>query len=156
MKNLIYLCLAFCMATTVGFAQKLTDKDLQGTWNLVGLDVLSSQGIYFDLANDDVKFSEEVEAQAPPEAIAQAKESMAPTIAALKQMKMIVNGNEIKQTMPGDEEKGVYSIVNEDDAQKLKIIFADGTGDTANLYMKDKKLYIDLGEDGIFIYSKEQ
>ncbi|MFL9838680.1 hypothetical protein ABS768_14305 [Flavobacterium sp. ST-75] len=155
MKNLIYLCLAFCMATTVGFAQKITDKDLQGTWNLVALDALSSQGIYLDLANNDVKFSEEVQAQAPAEALAQAKESMAPTIDMLKQMKMIVNGNEIKQSVPGDEQTGIYSIVNEGEMQKLKIIYADGTDDNVEFYMKDKKLHVNLGEDGLFIYAKE-
>src|SRR5690606_7411687 len=155
MKNLIYLCLAFCMATTVGFAQKLTDKNLQGTWNLVALDALSSQGIYLDLTNDDVKFSEEVEAQAPPETLTQAKANLAPTIAMLKQMKMIINGNEIKQSVPGDEQTGIYSIVNEGEMQKLKIIYADGTDDNVEFYMKDKKLHVNLGEDGLFIYAKE-
>ncbi|MEE1899201.1 hypothetical protein V1389_12680 [Flavobacterium rakeshii] len=156
MKNLIYLCLAFCMATTAGFAQKLTDKDLQGTWSLVALDVLSSQGIYLDLVNNDIKFSEELQSQATPEVIAQAKESMTSTVDLFKQMKMIINGNEIKQSVPGDEQTGIYSIVNEGEKQILKIIFEDGTDDYAEFYIKDKKLHVNLGPDGLFIYAKKQ
>ncbi|RYJ42074.1 hypothetical protein [Flavobacterium beibuense] len=154
MKKLIYLCLAFCMTTTISFAQKLTDKDLQGTWNVVALDLLETEGIYFDLIKGDVEFSEAIKSQTPAEALEQAKVSIAPTITMLKEMKMIITGNNIQQYIPGEEVTGVYTLVNENEKQKLKIIYSDDTEDFVEVYMKEGKLYIDLEQDGLFIYKK--
>ncbi len=142
------------MTTAISFAQKLTDKNLQGTWNVVAVDLLETEGIYLDLIKEDVVFSEEVKSQAPAETLEQAKASMAPTITMLKEMKMIITGNNVQQFIPGEEVNGVYTLVNENNKQMLKITYSDDTEDFVEVYMKEDKLYIDLEQDGLFIYKK--
>ena len=142
------------MTTAISFAQKLTDKNLQGTWNVVAVDLLETEGIYLDLIKEDVVFSEEVKSQAPAETLEQAKASMAPTITMLKEMKMIITGNNVQQFIPGEEVSGVYTLVNENNKQMLKITYSDDTEDFVEAYMKEGKLYIDLEQDGLFIYKK--
>ena len=57
MKKIIYLCLAFCMVTALSFAQKVTKENLQGTWQIVAIDILNTEGVYIDLVKDEVTFS---------------------------------------------------------------------------------------------------
>lgn len=142
------------MTTVLSFAQKVTNENLQGTWEVAALDALNSQGIYLDVEKNDVNFSEQIKAQATPEQLAEAKQGLAPTLEMFKEMRMVINRNEIKQSMPGQEETGVFTLESEKEKQMLKIVYTDGIEDFVEVYFKDGKLYIDLREDGLFIYKK--
>lgn len=153
MKKTIYLSLFF-LITTLSFAQKVTKDNLQGTWQIVAIDVKATQGIYVDFIKNDIEFSDAIKNQADEESLKQAKAEFAGTMEMLKLTKMVVNDAKLTMYTATDIQNSKYVITEKDGNQLLLLTFEGGTEDSVKTYFKDKLLYIDTVTDGIFIYKK--
>lgn len=149
MKKLFYLSFAFCLLSTLAFAQKITEKDLQGKWKLT---YFTADGITFDVEKDLLTISDEAKETIPPNAIAQLKESLEP----FKEAFAIFEGNKVTQTMSTESNTGTFTIVEKDKQQYLRATY-NGVADDAGVAIKDKKLHLTItgdGDDAVMIYSK--
>ena len=142
------------MVTALSFAQKVTKENLQGTWQIVAIDILNTEGVYIDLVKDEVTFSDAIKSQATNEILEQVRSEFAPAIPVFKQVTMIVNNNEFTQSMPGQAEKGSYTFSEEGTVQFMLLNFENGTNDKVKISFKENLLYIDTSTDGIFVYKK--
>lgn len=154
MKKLIYLCLAFCMTTTLTFAQKVTKENLQGDWQIVALDLLNTEGVYIDLVKEDVTFSEAIKTQAFADVLEQVKGQFTAIIPVLKPMKMTITNDEFRQDVANESEKGKFALTEEGSDQMFVLDFENGTKDKVKISFKENLLYIDTVTDGIFVYKK--
>lgn len=154
MKKLLYLSFAFCLLSTIAFAQKITEKDLQGKWKLASF---TAQGITFDIEKGVVTISEEAKAGLPPEAMAQLKDNMDAALEPFKQAFVLFEGNKVKQTMGMDSNEGTFTVIEKDKQQYIHATYSDITDDAAVL-IKDKRLHLTItgdGDDAQMIYTKQ-
>ena len=154
MKKIIYLCLAFCMTTTLAFSQKVTKENLQGNWKIVAIDILNSEGIYIDLIKEEVEFSENIKSQATDEELNMVKTEFKGTMEMLKQTTMSIDSDSFTMTVGTDLQKGKYNLAEKDGKQIILLTFDNGIEDNARTYFKDNLFYIDTTTDGIFVYKK--
>jgi hypothetical protein len=154
MKKLMFMCIGVCLFTTMAFAQKLTQKDLQGTWKMTAF---SSEGISVDVTTEKFTLSKELEAQATPEIKQQIELGILQAMEALKESYAYFDGNNLRQTMGPQEQKGTYTLKEADGKQLLTIALPDGTSEEIVIAMKDKHLYmVQGGADGAeFVYIKQ-
>jgi hypothetical protein len=155
MKNVLYLCLAVCLCTTLAFAQKVTNKELQGNWKMTGF---NTQGIGLDLKTQEVTISPELQAQLTPEAITGIKEGMKQAIEPLSASYVNFKGNTMKLAVGPEAETGDFTLTEKDGKQSLALKNADGTTTDLPVMMKDKLLYLtlsDKGQTADFIFRKE-
>jgi hypothetical protein len=138
--------------TTIASAQKITNKDLQGNWTLLGFE---SGPIYFDLVKKDIVVPAELKAQIPPEADAQ----MRAALPMLEGSYMEVKDNKITMTLGPDGEDGTFVLTEKDGKQIMTITFEDTTTDDSEIFMKDKQLHLVQYTDGVkeaeFVYAKK-
>jgi hypothetical protein len=152
-KKLVFLFIA-CNFTITAFAQKLTQKDIQGTWKLAGFSV---EGIYLDVAKEDVTFSKELEAKYPEVAREQIKLGMLENIEGFQSARTYIEGNNIRQTMGGEEDKGTFTITTKGADQFIAISNPEGATDEVKSFFKDKQLHMiqkDEEQEVEFIYIK--
>lgn len=155
MKKLIYVCLAMCFFTTIASAQKLTQKDLQGTWKMTAF---NAGGLNVDVITEKVTLSPEVEAQMTPETKQQMQAGMQQAMEVFKASFAYVEGNNLRQTMGGQEQKGTFTIKDQDGKQYLVLTQPEGITEDILVSMKDKKLYLSqgAGDDAAqFVYAKQ-
>jgi len=155
MKKLAYLCLALCLFTTIASAQKITAKTLQGKWMLTAFE---SEGIFFDLAKNDVIIPDEIKSQIPPEQLEQAKTGMLASMSTLKGSYMLIADSNFTATLGQELTKGTYTLT-EKDKKQFMIITMEGEGpDETEVLMKDNKLhliqYTNGVKEGELIYTK--
>ena len=152
MKKLIYACLALCLFTTIASAQKITQKDLQGNWTLLGFE---SGPIYFDLVKKDIIVPAELKGQIPPDADAQ----MRAALPMLDGSYLEVKDNNLTMTLGPDGESGTFVLTEKDGKQIMTITFEDKTSDESEIFMKDKQLHLVQYTDGVkeaeFVYAKK-
>lgn len=152
MKKLIYACLALCLFTTIASAQKITQKDLQGNWTLLGFE---SGPIYFDLVKKDIIVPAELKGQIPPDADAQ----MRAALPMLDGSYLEVKDNNLTMTLGPDGESGTFVLGEKDGKQIMTITFEDKTSDESEIFMKDKQLHLVQYTDGVkeaeFVYAKK-
>lgn len=154
MKNLFYLCLALCMTATIGYAQKINQKDLQGKWNVTGF---NSSGISVDVKSGETTISPEMQAQLSPEAVTGIKAGMTEAVTQLRASYVTFSGQNLTIAIGTSNETGTYTITDKDGKQVINYKKADGTGGEFPVAMKDKNLYItftDQGQQADFIFSK--
>jgi hypothetical protein len=154
MKKLLYLFVACCL-TTVASAQKLTDKDIQGTWKLSSFD---AGQLKVDIATEKITLSPEIEAQMTPESKQQMEAGMAQAMEMFKESYAYVEGKNLRQTMGPQEQKGTFEIAFKDNKNVLTLTQADGTKEDITIAMVDKKLVLTQTEGGsaaIFTYTKQ-
>ena len=155
MKKLLYLCLAACLCTTLAFAQKLTNKELQGNWKMTGF---TSQGIALDFKTQEVTISPEMQAQLSPEAITGIKEGMKQAVGPLSASYLIFKGGTMKLAVGPEAETGDFTLTEKDGKQMLAFKKPDGSTTDLPVVMKDKQLYLTLSDQGQtadFIFRKE-
>lgn len=156
MKKVFLFCMAMCLATTLAFAQKITNKDLQGNWKLAAFD---ASGIRLDLKTQDVTISPDLAAQLTPEAVTGIKEGMKQAVAPLSTSFVNFTGtNNVSLSIAGDTQAGTYTLAEKDGKQHLAVKKADGTTAELPVAMKDKQLYVTLSQQGQqadFIFGKQ-
>jgi hypothetical protein len=138
MKNL-FLALATLFVTSAALAQKITNKDLQGHWNIAAF---SASGISYDLKTEEVTLSPEMQAQAGPEAMPAIKEGMKQNAAQFNGAFVDFDGAFMKMAMAGGSETNVYSLTEKDGKQFITVKSKDGIPYDMPVALKDKKLYI--------------
>jgi hypothetical protein len=154
MKKLMYLFVAFCL-TTVASAQKLTDKDLQGTWKLAALE---AAGMKIDVATEKVTLTPEMQAQMTPEMQQQMEAGMAEAMEMFKESYAYVEGKSLKQTMGPEERKGTFVLAQKDGKNVIDYTMEDGTKENITVSIVDKKLHLSMDDEGttaLFIYTKQ-
>ena len=156
MKNLIYMCLAICMFTSIATAQKVTQKDLQGTWKMTSF---IAGGLIVDVPTEKISLKPEVESQLTPEQKKQFNDEMSLAMEMFKESYAYIEGNTIKQTMGGQEQKGTFTIKDKDGKQYLVLTEnAEGPSEDMLVSIKDKKLYLTQGQESEkaeFVYIKQ-
>lgn len=150
----MYLLVAFCL-TTVASAQKLTEKDIQGTWKMVSLDAPQMK---IDVATEKIVLSPEMEAQMTPEMKQQMEAGMAEAFEVFKESYAYVEGKNLRQAMGPEERKGTFVIAQKDGKNVMTFTTADGTSEEIIVALADKKLSLTLsggGESATFTYVKQ-
>jgi len=137
----------------MAFAQKLTQKDLQGTWKLTSF---SSEGISVDVATEKFTLSKDLEAQLTPEMKQGIELGILQIMEALKESYAYFDGNNLRQTMGPQEHKGTFTMKETDGKQFLVVALPDGTSDEMEIIMKGKLLHmVQGGADGEYVYIKQ-
>lgn len=156
MKKLIYMCLAVCMFTSIATAQKVTQKDLQGTWKMTNF---IGGGLIVDVPLNKISLNPEIESQLTPEQKKQFNDEMSLAMEMFKESYTYIDGNNMRQTMGGKEQKGTFTIKEQGGKQYL--VLSEGEGAPAediHVSVKDKKLYLTQGEENEkveFVYMKQ-
>lgn len=153
MKKIIYL-LALCLITVSAIAQKLTDKDLQGSWKLA---VFNHNGVNVNVSTGAVTISEEMKSQLSPEMMSQIDESVKEVLEPLRASNVTFTGNSIMQNMGGQEKNGTYTIKDKDGHQVMTTAWSDATTSETTVWIKDNQLYIfryEQGQSGEFVFIK--
>jgi hypothetical protein len=153
MKKLIYLFAVYCISISA-FAQKITDKDLQGSWKLTGF---NQNGITLDVTTGAVAVSEEMKAQLSPEMMSQIDESVKQVLEPLRASSVNITGNNIIQNMGGQERNGTYTLKESDGRLVMITAWSDKTTSETTVWIKDKQLYIfkyEQGQSAEFVFNK--
>ncbi len=154
MKKLTYLFVAFCL-TTVASAQKLTEKDIQGTWKLVSLE---AAGMKIDVPTEKVTFSPEMQAQMSPELQQQAQAEIGGAMEMFKESFAYIEGKSMRQAMGPEEAKGTFEIAQKDGKSVMTYTMDDGVVEEIAVSMVDKKLTLSMNDEGtstVLIYTKQ-
>ncbi len=154
MKKVLYLFVAVCLST-VASAQKLTDKDIQGTWKLAALE---ASGMKIDVAGEKVVLSPEMEAQLTPEAKEQMNAGMAQAMEMFRESYAYVEGKNLRQTMGPEEQKGTFVMAQKDGKNVITLTKEDGTTEEIVATIVDKKLHLEQaggGASAVFVYTKQ-
>ncbi len=144
MKKLIYLFVACCICS-VASAQKVSEKDLQGSWKLAAF---NASGIYLDLATGLVTVSEELKSQLTPDIMEQINEGMKQATEQLKNSTTVFSGNTVEQKIGGKEKKGTYTLKDEAGMQTLTATWGDATTSEMVVFVKDNQLHLSKSEQG--------
>lgn len=155
MKKLIYACLAVLFFTTLVNAQKVAQKDLQGTWKMISF---TAGGLNVDIPTEKITLSPEMEAQMTPEVKQQMQDGMKQAMEIFKSSFAYVEGNSLRQTMGGQEQKGSFTMKEQDGKQYLVLTTEGGTTEDILVTITDKKLHLSQGQGNDaakFIYAKQ-
>lgn len=139
MKNNFFIALAFCLATTFAFAQKIAGKDLQGHWNIVAF---SAAGVQYELATDKLTVSDDMKAFINEEAMAGMKEGLKQAALQLEGGFADFDATTIKMGVAGSSETNAYTLAEKDGKQYLTLKLEDGTTQEMPVAILDKKLHI--------------
>ena len=153
MKRLIYLFVA-CSISLTALAQKITDKDLQGSWKLAGY---NQNGIAVNIATGAVTVSEEMKNQISAEMMSQIDESVKQVLEPLRASSVTFTGAAIFQNMGGQEKNGTYTLKESDGRQVMTTTWSDNTTSETSVWIKDKQLYIfryEQGQSAEFVFNK--
>ncbi|MEL1245420.1 hypothetical protein AAEO56_14190 [Flavobacterium sp. DGU11] len=154
MKKLTYLFVAFCL-TTVASAQKLTDKDIQGTWKLASLEAAGNK---IDVVAGKIILSPEQEAKMTPEMKQQMEAGMAQAMEMFQESYAYIDGKTLRQTMGPEEQKGTYVLANKDGKNIITLTKEDGTTEEITVSIVDKKLHLVQAGEGAsadFAYTRQ-
>lgn len=153
MKNNLFIALAFCLATTFAFAQKITGKDLQGHWNIVAF---SASGIQYELATDKLTLSDEMKAFINEDAMEGMKEGMKQAAAQLEGGFADLDATTIKMGMAGSSETNAYTLTEKEGKQYLTLKLEDGTTQEMPVAILDKRLHVtvDPAQNFSMIFTK--
>ncbi|AWH83767.1 hypothetical protein HYN59_00955 [Flavobacterium album] len=154
MKKLMYLFVALCL-TTVASAQKLTEKDIQGTWKLASLE---AGGMKIDVVAEKINLSPEQEAKMTPEMKQQMEAGMAQAMEMFKESYAYIDGKNLRQTMGPEEQKGTFVLANKDGKNIITLTKDDGTTEEITVSIVDKKLHLVQSGEGAsadFTYTKQ-
>jgi len=153
MKKLIYLFVALSVCAAAS-AQKITDKDLQGNWKLIGL---STNGVYLDVTTGTVTIPDDLKAQLTPDITTQINDAMTQAAAQLKTSTASFTGNALKQNMGGKEKNGTYTLKEVEGGQVMTTTWSDATTSETGISIKEKKLSVlrtGQGQTAEFIFIK--
>jgi len=153
MKKLIYLFFALSVCAAAS-AQKITDKDLQGNWKLIGL---STNGVYLDVTTGTVTIPDDLKAQLTPDITTQINDAMTQAAAQLKNSTASFTGNALKQNMGGKEKNGTYTLKEVEGGQVMTTTWSDATTSETGISIKEKKLSVlrtGQGQTAEFIFIK--
>ena len=155
MKKLVYLCVAICFST-LATAQKVTQADLQGTWKMISF---AGGGVNVDVLAEKFTVDPEIEKQLTAETKQQMELGMLQAMEMFKESYAVIDGANLKQSMGPQEQKGTFTMKEQDGKQFLVLTVA-GAPATEDLGVSivDKKLHITQGAPGdaaTFIYVKQ-
>lgn len=138
MKKTLFVVVT-CILSILASAQKITEKDLQGKWNLA---VLTTEGIHMDMITGVATLSEELKSELTPNILNQLNENMKQGIAILKSDTTLITGNAIKQYRNQYEKNGTFIIKDTDGKQYIQITFKDGSTVNPEVFIKEHKLHL--------------
>lgn len=136
-KNL--LMLALCFTATFAFAQKITNKDLQGHWNMVSF---STQGVQYEIATGQVDIPADMKAQVDAQTLESIKGGMKQAAEQFKGAYADFDGASIKMGMAASSETNLYTLTEKEGKQYLTLKQKDGSTREMPVVYKDKRLYI--------------
>jgi len=155
MKKHFYLLLAFCLIVTGANAQTITNKELQGRWNLLSCDL---GGIILDLKTDQIRFSDEVSESMDQEAQDALVEGMAETLAKFREGYIEFTDNKVTVFLETPD-TAVYTLTQKDGVQHIAMTYdEDTTVDDFEIALIGKELHLTIEEEEAkveFVYLKK-
>lgn len=152
MKKIIFAFVT-CTLTMLASAQKITDKDLQGSWKLT---TLMTTGITLDVASGKISYSKETEITTPPTTLETIKDNIKQYGESLKDTSINISGNDIAQTMGGKTKTGTFTIKNHEKIQTLATKYNDGTTNEVPVKIINGQLHVTNHKNKQeLIYSRE-
>ncbi|MCO6148279.1 hypothetical protein [Flavobacterium sp. NRK1] len=151
MKKLM-LTIITCMIFMTAWAQKFTEKDLQGKWKLVTYSTVNAS---LDIATGKATVTETGKSLGS---------AMEPRIKAdievyaenLKIAYLEIEGNNFMQVLFDIVKAGPFTIKDKDNYQVLDAKFDDGTKGLIAFTIKDEKLYLTyMGNGKTYIYERQ-
>jgi hypothetical protein len=154
MKKLLYLFVAVCISATAS-AQKLTDKDIQGTWKLAALE---ASGMVIDVVKEKVTLPPETEAMLTEEQKAEMNAGMAQAMEMFRESFAKIEGKNLTQNLGPEEQKGTFVMAQKEGKNVITLTQEDGTTKEIIVSIVDKKLRLEENEGGaaaVFVYTKQ-
>jgi hypothetical protein len=156
MKKNVYFLLAFCLFAALANAQKITEKELQGQWDLA---LLNMGEVTLDIKNKDIIYSEPTMEGLDKETLAGIKEEMMPAFDGFAGSYVKIDGKKITLFLE-TADTGTYTIKEEDGNQYITINYdGDGTVDEYLITLEGKNLHLfTQGDDEQtmdFVYTKK-
>lgn len=121
MKTL-YMIFAFCLVSFTASAQKITEKDLEGKWNVTRVEAPT---ITLDYEKGTVELSPELQAMVPPEQLEEIRKTMAGPEGTGKPI-MEFAGGKMTYTMEGEREEKAYTLQYKDGKDVLNFENEEG------------------------------
>lgn len=151
MKLLYAILIAFVLSPAA-FAQKITEKDLNGKWNIVAI---SKEGARVDFETGKVTVTEEWKKNNPDKTVEEMEEKLkGGDLGMLSAIAFVFKDGVMSLEMGGESmEEGPLTLVEEDG----KTYMADGVmgGDRTALSMKDGRLVLDMSGQGMTMELKK-
>ncbi|MCW4470540.1 hypothetical protein OGH69_16335 [Flavobacterium sp. MFBS3-15] len=153
MKHNFFIAMAFCLATTFAFAQKISSKDIQGHWKIAAF---SASGIQYELATQQIVLSEEMKALVNEEAMEGMKAGMQEAAGQFDGGFVDFDATTMKMGMAGTSETNGYSLTEKDGKQYLSLKMEDGSIQEMPVVYQDKRLHVmvDTTQNFSMIFTK--
>ena len=134
-KSLFLFCILFSSITL--WAQKVTEKDLQGNWKLVTYEV---NGAILDVESGKVTLTQN---DSPLMASMgnKLKSDMESYAQGLRMSILEITGNNFYQVIIDNARNGEFSISEKNDVQVINVKFDNGKSDEIPFKITDGKLY---------------
>lgn len=139
MRKNVLIALAFCLATTFAFAQKIVNKDLQGHWSIAAF---GASGIQYEMATGDVVVPAEMKSQMNAEAMAGMNEGLKMAAEQLKGGFVDFEGAFMKMGVSGSSETNAYTLTEKNGQQYITLKLQDGNTQDLPVLYKDKRLHV--------------
>ncbi|KOS07816.1 hypothetical protein AM493_18470 [Flavobacterium akiainvivens] len=154
-KNIFTVVALFVMAVGAQAQKKVTEKDLQGRWNMTAFNM---GGIILDLKKGDVTFEEEIGANLDEATKTSLKQSLMETLEGFKTSYMEFKGKEVVVHLE-TADTADYTIEEEDGIQYIVMTYReDGSVDDFQVELNAKELHLLTEDDGTvieFVYEKK-
>lgn len=142
-KSFLIICALFCFAAS--WAQKVTQKDLQGKWKLISYSIPN--------ATLNVETGE-VTLAVVNDATVSLKTDMEGFAEDLKATYIEIEGNNFYQIVLDSVKNGPFTLGEKDGMQSINAIFDDGTQEQLPFELKDGKLHFKNYGSKIYVYKK--
>ena len=142
-KSFLIICTLFCFAAS--WAQKVTQKDLQGKWKLISYSIPN--------ATLNVETGE-VTLTVVNDATASLKTDMEGFAEDLKATYIEIEGNNFYQIVIDSVKNGPFTLGEKDGMQSINAVFDDGTQEQLPFELKDGKLHFKNYGSKIYVYKK--
>ncbi|WP_294822902.1 hypothetical protein [uncultured Flavobacterium sp.] len=154
MKKILYLFLAVCLSASA-YAQKLTDKDIQGNWKLASLE---ASGMTIDVANEKIVLPPEAQASLTEEQKTEMDAGMAQAMEMFRESYAKIEGKNLTQNLGPEGQSGTFVLSHKDGKNILTLTKDDGTTKNITVSIVDKKLRLQEDQEGVsavFVYTKQ-
>ena len=142
-KSLFIICTLLCFAAS--WAQKVTEKELQGKWKLISYTVTN--------ATLDVETGK-VTVVNPNDTSASLKKDLEGFADDLKTAYIEIQGNNFYQIITDAVKNGPFTLDEKNGIQSINAAFDDGTNEQLPFIMKEGNLHFKLRHNKTYVYKK--